>query len=113
MDHVPAATIPASASALSKSDTSRTDPVTATVAKPGHRRLIIGIGVAAALLGVAVPRIVHALHTVSTDDAYVNGYVTFVAPRVAGQIARVLVDDNNRVKQGDVVAELVFCQLEE
>ncbi len=28
--------------------------------------------------------IVHSLHTVSTDDAYVNSHVTFVAPRVAG-----------------------------
>ena len=35
-----------------------------------------------------------------------NSYVTFVAPRVAGQVARVLVDDNNRVKKGDVLVEL-------
>ena len=48
----------------------------------------------------------HALNTVSTDDAYVNSYVTFVAPRVAGQVARVLVEDNNRVKKGDVLVEL-------
>jgi len=43
---------------------------------------------------------------VSTDDAYVNGYVTFVAPRVTGQIARVLVDDNNRVHKGDLLVQL-------
>jgi membrane fusion protein (multidrug efflux system) len=55
---------------------------------------------------VIIPRIFHAWHTVSTDDAYVNSYVTFVAPRVSGQIARVLVDDNNRVKKGDVLVEL-------
>jgi membrane fusion protein, multidrug efflux system len=36
----------------------------------------------------------------------VNGHVTFVAPRVAGQISRVLVDDNNRVRKGDLLAEL-------
>jgi membrane fusion protein, multidrug efflux system len=46
------------------------------------------------------------LSTVSTDDAYVSGHVTFVAPRVAGQISRVLVDDNNRVRKGDLLAEL-------
>ena len=46
------------------------------------------------------------LNTVSTDDAYVNGYVTFVAPRVGGQISRVLVDDNNRVHKGEPLAEL-------
>jgi membrane fusion protein, multidrug efflux system len=46
------------------------------------------------------------LSTVSTDDAYVNGHVTFVAPRVGGQISRVLVDDNNRVHKGDLLAVL-------
>src|SRR5262249_24617271 len=55
---------------------------------------------------VIIPKAFHAWHTVSTDDAYVNSYVTFVAPRVGGQVARVLVDDNNRVKKGDVLVEL-------
>ena len=55
---------------------------------------------------VIIPRIFHAWHTVSTDDAYVNSYVTFVAPRVSGQVAHVLVDDNNRVKKSDVLVEL-------
>ena len=36
------------------------------------------------------PIIQTALNTVSTDDAYVNGHVTFVAPRVAGQVKSVL-----------------------
>ena len=61
---------------------------------------------ALAVLVIALPRVLRALHTVSTDDAYVNSYVTFVAPRVTGQVARVLVDDNNRVKKGDVLVEL-------
>jgi membrane fusion protein, multidrug efflux system len=32
--------------------------------------------------------------------------VTFVAPRVSGQISRVLVDDNYRVRKGELLAEL-------
>jgi membrane fusion protein (multidrug efflux system) len=36
----------------------------------------------------------------------VNGHVTLVAPRVAGQVAKVLVDDNNRVRKGDLLVEL-------
>jgi membrane fusion protein (multidrug efflux system) len=44
--------------------------------------------------------------TVWTDDAYVNGHATLVAPRVTGQVARVFVDDNQRVKKGDVLLEL-------
>jgi membrane fusion protein (multidrug efflux system) len=52
------------------------------------------------------PAIETALHTVSTDDAYVNGHVTFVAPRVSGQVSEVLVDDNYRVKKGAVLVRL-------
>jgi membrane fusion protein (multidrug efflux system) len=58
------------------------------------------------LFYVAVPRVVTAFKTVSTDDAYVNGHVTFVAPRVPGYVVRVLVDDNNRVHKGDLLVEL-------
>jgi membrane fusion protein, multidrug efflux system len=76
---------------------------------PGrHRRwlIVLGISLAALLLIVGIPRLLHSFNTVSTDDAYVNGYVTFVAPRVSGQVTRVLVDDNYRVRKGDVLVEL-------
>jgi membrane fusion protein (multidrug efflux system) len=58
------------------------------------------------VLIVGVPWIHQALITVSTDDAYVNGHVTFVAARVPGQVLRVLVDDNNRVHKGDLLVQL-------
>ena len=67
---------------------------------------VIGALILAAVLAFGIPYIQMTLNTISTDDAYVNGHVTFVAPRVAGQIARVLVDDNNRVHKGDLIAEL-------
>ena len=67
---------------------------------------VLGVAVLAVLVVVGLPWVKEMLNTVSTDDAYVNGHVTFVAPRVAGQIARVLVDDNNRVHRGDLLAEL-------
>jgi membrane fusion protein, multidrug efflux system len=69
------------------------------------RLVALIIAVIVALVG-GVPRVLHSLSTESTDDAYVNSYVTFVAPRVTGQVARVLVDDNYRVKKGDVLVEL-------
>jgi len=75
----------------------------------GKRKLLfggLGVAVFAALLVFGIPRVEEMLNTASTDDAYVNGHVTFVAPRVAGQISRVLVDDNNRVHAGDRLAEL-------
>jgi membrane fusion protein (multidrug efflux system) len=80
----------------------------ATQGMSRRRKLLIGVlgavVIAAAVFGV--PRIRFALSTVSTDDAFVNGHVTFVAPRVRGQVSRVLVDDNYRVRKGDVLVEL-------
>ncbi len=73
------------------------------------RRWLIGIVgglVLIAACAFGIPRIELALNTVSTDDAYVNGHVTFVAPRVSGQISRVFVDDNNRVHKGESLAQL-------
>src|ERR1700719_4302904 len=89
-------------------------PANSEAAKPAaarvqkRRRWVLPLVVILAVLalGVGIPKVLHALNTVSTDDAYVNSYVTFVAPRVAGQVARVLVEDNNRVKKGDVLVEL-------
>ena len=74
-----------------------------------RRRVLLGtLGIAGlAVCGYfLVPWVVTALNTVSTDDAYVNSHVTFVAPRVKGQVVRVLVDDNYRVKQGDLLVQL-------
>jgi membrane fusion protein (multidrug efflux system) len=70
-----------------------------------------GLGLAGLLVVAAVgvygaPSVMRAFRTISTDDAYVNGHVTFVAPRVAGQAIEVLVDDNNPVKKGDLLVRL-------
>lgn len=40
----------------------------------------------------------------STDDAYVETTTVSVSPKVSGQIVKVLVEDNQKVKAGDVVA---------
>lgn len=81
---------------------------------PGHwamrRRTLVGVVVAALVLaGLAVfgiPWLILTFSTVSTDDAFVNGHVTFVAPRIGGQLLRVLVDDNARVRKGDLLAQI-------
>jgi uncharacterized protein YbjT (DUF2867 family) len=92
--------------AASQQTPSASEPASREKQKAAQRRkmLIGGAGavVLVAVLAVGIPWIPNALNTVSTDDAYVNGHVTFVAARVRGQVARVLVDDNNRVRRGDV-----------
>src|SRR5438045_2789991 len=86
-------------------------PPVAATAPPARRRKrwIVAAGVVLVLAAgayFAIPAARTALDTVSTDDAYVNGHVTFVAPRVSGQVLKVYVDDNVRVKAGDVLLEL-------
>jgi len=85
-----------------------------TLAQTGHslmqRRRLLMAALATLVLAIAailgIPWVRETLNTVSTDDAYVNGHVTFVAARVPGQVSRVLVDDNNHVSKGDLVVEL-------
>jgi membrane fusion protein (multidrug efflux system) len=75
----------------------------------GRRRMLLGaagVVILAAALWFGIPWVQTTLNTVSTDDAYVNSHVTFVAARVKGQVARVLVDDNYRVHKGDLLVEL-------
>ena len=73
-----------------------------------RRPLILGLGAIALVVGgyYLVPFVIRALNTVSTDDAYVNGHVTFVAAHVPGQVVRVFVDDNYRVRKGEVLVQL-------
>ena len=66
------------------------------------KRIIITVLV---VVVVVVGLFVHnALKYQSTDDAYVETTTVQVAPRVSGQIIEVHIDDNHRVKKGDLVA---------
>ena len=87
-------------------------PATPPSARAPSRLWRRGLLWAGAVAGLAfgghalAPTVNTMLNTVSTDDAYVNGYVTLVAPRVPGQVARVLVHDNYRVKRGTLLVQL-------
>jgi membrane fusion protein, multidrug efflux system len=92
--------------------TDRTPAISRPRAGPRSRPWRRGLLWAGAAAGLAqggyflAPIVKTMLETVSTDDAYVNGHVTYVAPRVAGQVSRVQVDDNERVKKGDLLVQL-------
>jgi membrane fusion protein, multidrug efflux system len=115
-DGAPVATVspPPQVEAAAKSEAGSarpSEPQSPATPPPAHRRrkwLLSAAGVAA--LAVAgyflVPWIDTTLNTESTDDAYVNGHVTMVASRVPGQVAQVFVDDNQRVRRGDLLVRL-------
>jgi membrane fusion protein (multidrug efflux system) len=109
---VPEAVVTHATAAASATAGPQTGGALATVAAPPvhrYRKWLLWAGAVAALAVGSyflVPWVDTALNTVSTDDAYVNGHVTMVAPRVSGEVARVLVDDNMRVKKGDILVQL-------
>jgi membrane fusion protein, multidrug efflux system len=74
-----------------------------------HRRRLL-IGGATALLIVGLVFVVHyyryAVSHESTDDAFIDGRIIAISPRVEGHVARVLATDNQQVKAGDLLVEL-------
>ena len=85
----PTANGDASAAARSeiRADSTGVRPVPQAAPKTTRKRNLLigmlGVAVLAVLLVFGIPWVEEMLNTVSTDDAFVNGHVTFVAPRVA------------------------------
>jgi len=84
-----------------------TKPPTAPAAAPenGKRKRILRI-VAAVAVVIAVYFIVKNYFYEGTDDAYVEAHALMLAPRIGGTITKVLVRENDKVKQGQVLAQL-------
>ena len=76
-------------------------------AAPRRRRApFVAVGLIAVAGGIATAIYVSRLGKEKTDDAQVETHVSNVAARIAGQVKRVLVADNQEVKAGDVLVEL-------
>ncbi|RQS55459.1 HlyD family secretion protein [Burkholderia sp. Bp8984] len=83
----------------------------ATTDRPAKQRRVpwMRIAVAAVVVAVAAAALdwLFVLRfQESTDDAYVGGDVTVLAPKVNGFVDKILVTDNQRVKAGDVLVQL-------
>jgi membrane fusion protein, multidrug efflux system len=74
-------------------------------ARRSRAKVLLPVLVAAAAVGAGTFYLL-GRGSESTDDAQVEGHVATVAARVPGQVARVLVKDNQEVKAGDVLVEL-------
>ena len=73
------------------------------------KRVLIGLATALGLAAVAAYGVQYwqvGRFLVETDDAYVQADSIIIAPRVAGYIAQVLVDDNQPVEAGQVLARI-------
>jgi membrane fusion protein (multidrug efflux system) len=68
---------------------------------------IVGGTVLAAVIGVGIGNYLHyAAGFETTDDAFLEGNVHPVSPRISGTVIRVLVDDNAHVEAGQPLAEI-------
>ena len=79
---------------------------TTEAAQPQSSRKGILIVVVVVLALVAAGLWWRSTFTEDTDDAQVNGHLIQVSSRIAGQVAKVDVEENQVVKAGDVIAEL-------
>jgi membrane fusion protein (multidrug efflux system) len=68
--------------------------------------LIVGGVLLVVALGLGVRYYLYATTHESTDDAFIDGNIGPISPRVAGHVLRVAVRDNQQVSNGDLLAEL-------
>ncbi len=104
-----------SAQAPSSGEPHATAPTAPVPAGPRRTRLPLGRLIALvlliAILVIGVPRVMSWIdyrrtHSI-TDDAFVEAHIVNVAPEmVSGRIIRFLAGENDRVGQGQVVAEI-------
>ena len=72
---------------------------------PGRRRLGLLVIVLIVLAGVGYLYYRSTL-TEDTDDAQINGHLIQISSRIAGQVVKINVDENQFVSKGTVIAEL-------
>jgi membrane fusion protein, multidrug efflux system len=64
---------------------------------------LVGIGLVPVLAVAGLYFFAQAMSYESTDDAFIDAHTVNVAPKIAGRIEKVFIDDNWRVKKGDPI----------
>jgi membrane fusion protein (multidrug efflux system) len=86
-------------------DTNEQVPQEETPAKKGNKK---GIAIVVVLVLIVIAGFFYwrSTFTVDTDDAQVDGNLYQVSSRVAGQVTKVYVQEEQTVHQGDLIAEI-------
>lgn len=74
--------------------------------RPGKKPIIILVIVVVIMLLVGLWFWFTTRNIESTDDAFTEGNAATIAPKASGYVVKLLVGDNQRVKQGDVLVEI-------
>jgi membrane fusion protein (multidrug efflux system) len=67
---------------------------------------LVGIVLVPVLAVAGLYFFAQAMSYESTDDAFIDAHTVNVAPKIAGRIEQVFIDDNWRVKKGDPIVEI-------
>src|SRR5258707_4036645 len=67
---------------------------------------VVGIGLVLVLAVAGLYFFAQSMSYESTDDAFIDGHITNVAPKIAGRIDKVFINDNQLVKKGDPIVEI-------
>jgi len=67
---------------------------------------IIGAAVLVVIVGAVLYYFFFVAPYESTDDAFIDGHAIAIAPQVAGRVARLLVNDNQEVRKGELLLEI-------
>jgi membrane fusion protein (multidrug efflux system) len=79
------------------------DPPSSGPSPKIRQRVVIGVIV---LLALALGLYIYFRNRESTDDAQVDGHITPISSKIYGRISKVLVDDNQAVKAGQLLAQI-------
>jgi len=107
MDTVMDNTLKAGAKFDQAAPETKTTEAAAGTASTRRTRTITYAGIGALVLaGLGTSAFFYYGGRVSTDDAQVDAHIAPIAPKIAGNIAEILVDDNQAVKAGQVLLRI-------
>lgn len=78
-----------------------------TKRKPWQKkRVIVPVLTAIVFVLMGIFGIIYSTFYQSTDDAFVEAHMIYLAPKVSGEIIELNVDDNTKVKKGEIIAQI-------
>ncbi len=49
---------------------------------------------------------IHSIYYKTTDDAFIEGHIVSISPRISGPVVKLLVEDNQEINKGDLLLEI-------
>ncbi len=71
-----------------------------------RKRILIPVAIVAVFIFIGFYMFINSFYYQSTDDAFIEGRLISIAPKVSGQVVSLNVDDNDYVKEGDLLLEI-------